>query len=157
MLRLGTILTFMQNVIRPRKRRSFVQKPTTFVKSFTTQTQIFRCTYYSLLHDILLHLNIAIMKFFSCTFTCCSSNRTLPWCCPPLNSWGTQPSVWWSRAPCIKQGCLKEGKSTGKNIRIASRCIYLCGSFPSLWFKSSGKIGSCRMLCWRMPFSFSLR
>ena len=64
MLRLGTILTFMQNVIRPRKRRSFVQKPTTFVKSFTTQTQIFRYKYYSLLHDVLLHLNIAMIILY---------------------------------------------------------------------------------------------
>ena len=64
-----------------------------------------------------------------------------------LFSWAIQPSVWWSRGPCIKQGCLKEAKNTGKKINIASRrCVKLLKSHTSPWFKSSGKIGSCQIL-----------
>ena len=82
---------------RLRTRRSFEQKQTTSVKSFTIPTQIYRCSIRAI---FILYVSQSHARAFSSNIVC---------------SWATPQFAWWSRGLCIKPGCLRVGRSTGKN------------------------------------------
>ena len=84
---------------RLRTRRSFERKQTTFVKSFTIPTQIFRCSIRTIL-NLILYVSQSHAWALSSNIVC---------------SWVTPQFAWWSRGLCIKPGCLRVGRSTGKD------------------------------------------